>query len=98
VLLGGRRLSIVLDHDGFAKGQAILIDSSLSKLIFRVENRSADDHRTSLEISGPEAAGYEMTVGGQQLAHTATATGIRVEIPVPANGTVVTMVRRAKSL
>lgn len=93
VLLGDRKLSLVFDHDGFAKGQPVSIDRSLSRLAFRVENRSGDSHGTLLEIAGSGAAGYVVTAGGQRLQPVQTAAGIRVEIPVPANGTEVTVTR-----
>jgi hypothetical protein len=94
VLLGGRKLSLVLDHDGFAKGQRVAIDESLGRIAFTVENRSGDPHSTALEVSGANAKDYEITAGGQRLTGVATESGLKVDVPVGEAGTKVVIVRR----
>jgi hypothetical protein len=94
VLLGGRKLSLAFDHDGFAKGVPVSIDESLSKVAFQVENRSGDAHQTQLEISAPGTEGFDVSAGSQRLPAVRTASGIRVEIPVAAGGATVTLTRR----
>jgi hypothetical protein len=84
----------VFDHDGFAKGQPITVDDSLARVAFKVENRSGEAHRTQLEITGASAASYEVTADKQRLQPVQTASGIRVDIPVGAAGTSVTLTRR----
>ncbi len=84
----------MFDHDGFAKGQPITVDDSLARVAFKVENRSGEAHRTQLEITGASAASYEVTADKQRLQPVQTASGIRVDIPVGAAGTSVTLTRR----
>jgi hypothetical protein len=91
LLLDGRKVSLVFDHDGFAKGRPITMDDSLSKVTFQVENRSGDPHRTQLEITG---GNYVVTAGNQRLDPVRTPSGIRVDISVSAAGTPVTLVRQ----
>jgi len=93
-LLGSRKLSLVLDHDGFAKGKPVTLDESLSRVSFQIENRSGDSHRTQLEINSFGAASYEVTAGNQRLQAVPATSGMRVEIPVSTSGTNVTLVRR----
>jgi hypothetical protein len=94
VLLAGQKLSLVFDHDGFAKGRPITLDGSLSRVAFKVENRSGDTHQTQLEITASGDAAYEVTVDNRRLQAVRTASGMRVEIPISATGADVTLMRR----
>jgi hypothetical protein len=85
---------VVFDRDGFAKGQPIAVDSSLSRIAFKVENRSGDVHLTQLELRVAGAATYEVAADNRRLQPVQTASGIRVEIPVSASGANVTLTRR----
>jgi hypothetical protein len=49
-----RRLKIELDRDGFAAEQAILVDKSLQRISFKLENRTGDQHSTGLWLSLPD--------------------------------------------
>jgi hypothetical protein len=66
------RLKIELERDGFAAGRRILIDKSLRRVAFAVENRMAGAHRTGLRISAPAGFAYEIVQGGQPLPLVAT--------------------------
>jgi hypothetical protein len=54
------RLSIELDRDGFMKDNEITIDKSLNKISFTIENRSADNHQTTLKLTSNKAVVVKM--------------------------------------
>jgi hypothetical protein len=94
VLLAGQEFGLVFDHDGFAKGQPIRVDDSLSRVAFKVENRAGEAHQTQLAITAVDAGTYEVTADNQRLQPVRTQSGIRVDIPVSATGVSVTLTRR----
>ncbi|MCX6626587.1 MAG: DUF5695 domain-containing protein, partial [Candidatus Solibacter sp.] len=94
VLLGGRKLGLVFDRDGFAKGQPITVADSLARVDFKVENRSGEAHHTQLEITTAGDATYEVTADNRRLQPVRTPSGIRVDIPVSATGANVRFTRR----
>jgi hypothetical protein len=63
-----RRLKLELDRDGFAAGQEIVMDESLGKLSFTLENRTKDQHITGLWLSVPEGIEYQVTQNGKKVA------------------------------
>jgi hypothetical protein len=60
-----QRLKIELDRDGFAAEQAILVDKSLQKISFTLENRTADRHTTCLWLSLSDPARCTLTRNGK---------------------------------
>jgi cyclophilin family peptidyl-prolyl cis-trans isomerase len=54
------RMKIELDRDGFASGEPILMDKSLKRLSFKVENRTGDSHQTILHLNLPSATNYTL--------------------------------------
>jgi len=67
-----RRFKIELDRDGFAAGVPIVIDKTLHKIAFTLENRSQDAHVTGLWLSFPIGAQYEVTQDGRKVALSKT--------------------------
>jgi hypothetical protein len=63
-----QRLKLELDRDGFAAGQAIQLDKALTSISFRLENRTGDQHQTSLLLSPPEGTTYRLTENGKPVA------------------------------
>jgi hypothetical protein len=70
VVRGEQRLHLVLDHDGFAKEQPIVVADDLSRIQFTLENRSGGAHTTGLSIELP-AGQYVVTVDGNAAAQVA---------------------------
>ena len=66
------RLKVEFERDGFASGHRIVLDPSLRKIAFVVENRTADAHRTGLRFSVPPGSAYELVSGGQVVPLVAT--------------------------
>jgi len=66
------RLKIELERDGFAAGRTITMDKSLGKIVFTVENRTADAHKTELRISVPAGASYVLVLDGRPVPLVAT--------------------------
>ena len=60
-----RRLKIELGRDGFAAGGRIVMDKSLAKIAFTIENRTADAHKTAVRLSFPVNTSYELRQEGK---------------------------------
>ena len=58
---------MVLDHDGYAKEQAVTIADDLSRIVFTVENRTGGPHTTGLTIAGLPAGDYTVSVDGKRV-------------------------------
>jgi hypothetical protein len=69
-----RRLKVELERDGFAAGRPIMMDMSLRRVAFVVENRTSDRHRTGLRFSGPAGSTYELVLDGRPVPFVATGT------------------------
>ena len=66
-ILDDRRVQIELDRDGFARGQPLITDQSLTRLRLTLENRTSDTHTTSLRISAAGAQAYEVIHEGERV-------------------------------
>ena len=62
-VLGGRRLHLALDRDGFAAEQPIQVSRALDGLSFTLENRAPSLHETTLAIQGLPPGRYTAIVG-----------------------------------
>jgi hypothetical protein len=62
-----RRLRLELDRDGFAAGQPIVTDQPLKRMSFTVENRTTDDHLTSLRLSLPAGSEFVVAEDGRRV-------------------------------
>jgi hypothetical protein len=62
-----RRLRLELDRDGFAAGQPVVSDQTLKRITFTVENRTGDDHSTSLRLSLPAGSEFVVTQDGRRV-------------------------------
>ncbi|MCL6641172.1 MAG: UDP-N-acetylglucosamine 2-epimerase (non-hydrolyzing) [Candidatus Rokubacteria bacterium] len=70
---GERRLRLLLDQDGFAAEKPVVVDNSLARLRFILENRTHDAHATTLRIAGLAPGRYDLWLDGWRAA-TITAT------------------------
>jgi hypothetical protein len=86
VVRDNQRLHMELDHDGFAREQAIVVSDTLDRIQFVVENRTGRAHDTGLTISGLPAGEYTITVDGRSaetLPGGADAVLLRLPISSP---------------
>ena len=65
VIRGERRLHLLLDRDGFAAEQPIVVDDGGRRVQFILENRTVDAHVTTLRIAGLPAGDYSVRVDGK---------------------------------
>lgn len=63
-----RRFKIELERNGFAADAMIVTDKALGKIVFTVENRTGNAHRTGVRISMPVHAQYELLQDGRAVA------------------------------
>jgi hypothetical protein len=67
------KLKLELDRDGFASSQPIIADKSLKTLKFTLENRTGDEHTTTLHVSLPSGKSYVVTHNGTPCSLVKTA-------------------------
>lgn len=82
VVRDGQRLHMVLDHDGYAREQAVTIADDLSRIGFTVENRTGAAHTTGLTIAGLPAGDYTVTVDGTRVG-TVRGSAAETKIALP---------------
>jgi hypothetical protein len=97
VARGDERLHMVLDHDGYAKEQPIVIADGLSLVQFTLENRTGRAHETGLSLAGLPAGDYTLSVNGREVAKVAgKPEPTRLAIPVTAAPTVQVSIARTR--
>jgi hypothetical protein len=82
VMRGATRAHFVLDHDGFAKEQPIVVAEDLSRVQFTLENRSGGVHTTGVSIAGLPAGDYDVIVDGQRAGRVRGGTQEAVALPI----------------
>jgi hypothetical protein len=82
VVRGDMRVHLILDHDGFAKEQPIVVAEDLSRIQFTLENRTGGAHTTGLSIAGLPAGEYVVTVDGQQAARLRGGQQVAVALAI----------------
>ncbi len=83
VIRGNERLHLILDHDGFAREQPVLVDDGLERIEFTLENRTGRGHEAGLTIAGLPEGAYEIMAGGRKVATIhGGAQESRVALPV----------------
>jgi uncharacterized membrane protein len=71
-----------LDRDGFEKDQPIAFNDSLNQVSFRIENRSNDQHETTLTFSGLSPGSYRVLSGGKLLSKSIIRDGEETSVKV----------------
>ena len=71
------RFHLELDRDGFSK--TIFIRDNLHAIEFELENRTANSHKTTMEIAGLPAGTYRVTVNGKKQCEFRCSVGERIE-------------------
>jgi hypothetical protein len=97
VVRDDQRLHMELDHDGFAKDQAVVIADDLSRIQFVLENRTGRAHETGLMLAGLPNGEYTLSVEGRS---TGTISGsdrpARILISVGSAATAQIQIARIK--
>ncbi|HXN50134.1 MAG TPA: DUF5695 domain-containing protein [Bryobacteraceae bacterium] len=83
VIRGTEHLHMELDRDGFAAGRPIEFDDAFDAVSFTLENRSADEHTTMLQVAGLAPGKWTLDSGGRAVAGFEIAVGETREIPLP---------------
>jgi hypothetical protein len=63
-----RRFRVELERDGFASDRDVVLDTSLAKVTFTLENRTGAAHSTGLRLSFPVNSAYEVLQDGKPIA------------------------------
>ncbi|MEI8373431.1 MAG: DUF5695 domain-containing protein [Planctomycetota bacterium] len=83
-VMGGRRLHLALDRDGFASGQPILLSRELDRLSFTLESRAPQKHEATLSVEGFPPGDYS-TVDGRTKHSFRAEVGQPLRIPLFVN-------------
>ena len=75
---------MVLDHDGFAKEQPVVVADDLSRLQFTLENRTGRAHESGLSLRGLPAGEYTLSVDGRAVTSVKGGAATIVSLPVSA--------------
>lgn len=87
-----QRLHMVLDHDGFANEQPVIVRDDLARIEFVLENRTGREHQTGLRIAGLPAGEYAVSVDGKHVASVrGGAQETAVSLPISVARTKVTI-------
>ena len=62
-VLGGRRIHLALERDGFAAEQPLQVSRALDRLAFALESRSPVPHTTTLTLEGLPLGEYSAAIG-----------------------------------
>ena len=83
VVRDDQRLHLVLDHDGYAKEQPIVVADDLSRIQFTLENRTGRAHEAGLTIAGLPAGEFTVSVDRKIVATVRGSDGeAKVGLPV----------------
>jgi len=88
-VLGGRRLHLALDRDGFAAEQPIQVSRVLDRLAFTLESRAPAPHEVTLAIEGLPPGQYSAAAGAAVRPFRVEGNrSVRIQLPVePGQGT-----------
>ena len=85
-VIGGRRLHLALDRDGFAAGQPLRLTPTLDRFAFMLESRAPAPHAVTLTIEGLPPGRYSATVGAVVRPFLVEEGRMaRIELPLASN-------------
>jgi len=94
VIRDGQRLHMVLDHDGFAKEQPVVVADDLSRIQFTLENRAGRAHETGLSIAGLSAGEFAVSVDRKIVTTLRGGSDqVTIALPIPGSTAQVTIAR-----
>lgn len=67
IITGEQKISIDFSRDGFLKDDPIIIDRSLNRIQFKVENRSNNKHKTAIEVTSRSDRSLEFMLDGKKI-------------------------------
>jgi hypothetical protein len=96
IVLGDSRFQMRLDRDGFAWEQPVTFTQPLDRITFHLENRSHDQHETTLTLAGLRAGNYELRLNRKRLASFVVRDREEedLKVPVPTSGGLIRIVAR----
>ena len=98
VIRGDQRLHMILDHDGYAKEQPVIVADDLSRVQFTLENRTGGKHSTGLTIAGLPAGSYTVSVDGKTVGSVkGSSEATEVTLPIGAGATEKVEIRKSAS-
>jgi Family of unknown function (DUF5695) len=85
VVLGSIRLQMRFDRDGFAESEPVTFNEGLSRIQFKIENRSHDVHESTLTIKGLPSGSYRLLLNRNRLTSFVVKNGeeedLKIAIP-----------------
>ena len=96
VVRGNTRFQMRLDRDGFEEGKPIAFSESLNRFSFTIENRSNDQHETTLTLKGLPPGSYRVLSVEKLLSKFVVEDGEERNLKVtvlPSGGSLMTINR-----
>ncbi len=86
VIRGHERFHMILDHDGYAREQPVIVGDGLERIEFTLENRTGRAHETRLIFAGLPPGEYVITAAGRKVATARGGPAVenRIALPVTA--------------
>jgi uncharacterized membrane protein len=96
VVLGRTRFQMQLDRDGFAEGKPVVFSESLNRVSFTIENRTHNQHETTLMLKGLLPGSYSLLFAGKPVSKWIIEgeEEKNVKIPVPPLDGAVVIINR----
>ena len=95
VIRGATRLHMVLERDGYAADQPVVVQDDLSRIEFVLENRAGRAHETTMALAGLPAGTYDLIVDDRKTGTVNGGASSLVKLPVGAGRTTKVAMRRA---
>jgi len=94
VIRDNQRLHLLLDHDGFAKEQSVVVADDLSRIQFKLENRTGGAHETGLTVAGLPAGEFTVSVDRKPVTTVRGGSDqTTVALPIPGSTAQITIAR-----
>lgn len=99
ILTDDHRLHLLLNSDGFKKGEPVAFDDELRRIAFQLENRAGSDHQGSFDLHGLPVGDYEVLLNGRKIHSFTTVSGRSVPctLRVTAESDHAVLIRRRKA-
>ena len=78
------RLHVKLHRDGFAKNEPIHISRDFKNMTFRIENRTGDQHPTTLTLKGLPPGKYTLSKGEKAESFSVQTKPVSLKLSIPA--------------
>lgn len=88
IIRKGQRFHLLLSQDGFAQDKAIVVNDSLDRIGFVLENRARSNHKTDVRLTGLAEGSYTAGLNGKVIEQKSIKEGQELVFGLPVSGKV----------